>query len=204
MILTTWLALAAICVMGAISPGPSLALVMRNTVRGGRWHGVATGLGHGLGVGLYALIAAYGLALLLTTTPWLFQLVQYAGAGFLAWLGLRSLLTKPGSSAVTEHGSTETQSRQLGAVEGFAVAFLNPQLAIFFVALFSQFVHANTGWQEALLMMLTAGGIDASWYSLVAIALSHGPVLAWLRAQSLLIDRLSGLVLLGIAIKIVL
>lgn len=204
MILTTWLALAAICVMGAISPGPSLALVMRNTVRGGRWHGVATGLGHGLGVGLYALIAAYGLALLLTTTPWLFQLVQYAGAGFLAWLGLRSLLAKPGSSVVTEHGSTETQSRQLGAVEGFAVAFLNPQLAIFFVALFSQFVHANTGWQEALLMMLTAGGIDASWYSLVAIALSHGPVLAWLRAQSLLIDRLSGLVLLGIAIKIVL
>lgn len=55
--------------MGAISPGPSLALIMRNTVRGGRWHGMATGLGHGLGVGLYALIAAYGLALLLATTP---------------------------------------------------------------------------------------------------------------------------------------
>ena len=201
---TTWLALAAICIMGAISPGPSLALIMRNTVRGGRWHGMATGLGHGLGVGLYALIAAYGLALLLTTTPWLFQLVQYAGAAFLAWLGLRGLLTKPGAGPAPEQSASELRSRRLGALEGFAVAFLNPQLAIFFVALFSQFVHAHTDWPEALLIMLTAGGIDALWYSLVAVGLSHGPVLAWLRAQSLLIERLSALVLLGIAAKIVL
>ena len=204
MAFTTWLALAAICIMGAISPGPSLALIMRNTVRGGRWLGMATGLGHGLGVGLYALIAAYGLALLLTTTPWLFQLVQYAGAAFLAWLGLRGLLTKPGAGPAPEQSASELRSRRLGALEGFAVAFLNPQLAIFFVALFSQFVHAHTDWPEALLMMLTAGGIDALWYSLVAVGLSHGPVLAWLRAQSLLIERLSALVLLGIAAKIVL
>ena len=204
MAFTTWLALAAICIMGAISPGPSLALIMRNTVRGGRWHGMATGLGHGLGVGLYALIAAYGLALLLTTTPWLFQLVQYAGAAFLAWLGLRGLLAKPGVGPAPEQSASEIRSRRLGALEGFAVAFLNPQLAIFFVALFSQFVHAHTDWPEALLMMLTAGGIDALWYSLVAVGLSHGPVLAWLRAQSLLIERLSALVLLGIAAKIVL
>ncbi len=204
MAFTTWLALAAICIMGAISPGPSLALIMRNTVRGGRWHGMATGLGHGLGVGLYALIAAYGLALLLTTTPWLFQLVQYAGAAFLAWLGLRGLLTKPGAGPAPEQSASELRSRRLGALEGFAVAFLNPQLAIFFVALFSQFVHTDTDWPEALLMMLTAGGIDALWYSLVAVGLSHGPVLAWLRAQSLLIERLSALVLLGIAAKIVL
>ena len=200
---TTWLALAAICIMGAISPGPSLALIMRNTVRGGRWHGMATGLGHGLGVGLYALIAAYGLALLLTTTPWLFQLVQYAGAAFLAWLGVRGLLAKPGAGPAPEQAAEENRSRRLGALEGFAVAFLNPQLAIFFVALFSQFVHAHTDWPEALLMMLTAGGIDALWYVLVALVLSRGPVLAWLKAKSTVIDKVSGLVLLGLALKVV-
>ncbi|MGE6140726.1 LysE family translocator, partial [Aeromonas rivipollensis] len=47
--MTSWLALAAICVMGAISPGPSLALIIRNTVQGGQGHGVATALGHGMG-----------------------------------------------------------------------------------------------------------------------------------------------------------
>lgn len=84
------------------------------------------------------------------------------------------------------------------------VAFLNPQLAIFFVALFSQFVRADTGWQQGGIMMLTAGGIDALWYVLVALLLSRGPVLGWLREKSFIIDKLSGLVLLALAVKVVL
>ena len=198
---TTWLALAAICLMGAISPGPSLALIIRNTVQGGRLQGVATGLGHGFGVGIYALITALGLALLITRTPWLFQAIQYGGALFLAWLGLKALLAKASSQLEAE--TAHAPSGQRGALEGLAVSFLNPQLAIFFVALFSQFVHQDTGWREGILMMLTAGGIDALWYSLVALLLSHGPVLAQLKLRARLIDQLSGLILLGLAIKVV-
>lgn len=200
--LTSWLALAAICVMGAISPGPSLALIIRNTVQGGQGHGVATALGHGLGVGIYALITALGLSLLITQTPLLFDLIRYGGAAFLAWLGVKALLARPASG---ESGSEEgypPRGRQ-GAFEGFMVAFLNPQLAIFFIALFSQFVHADTGWREGGIMMLTAGGIDALWYVLVALVLSRGPVLAWLKAKSFVIDKVSGLVLLGLALKVV-
>jgi threonine/homoserine/homoserine lactone efflux protein len=199
--LTSWLALAAICVMGAISPGPSLAVVIRNTVRGGQGHGVATALGHGLGVGLYALITALGLALLITKTPLLFDLIRYGGAAFLAWLGLKALLARPGDEG-DRQGSHPVRGRR-GAFEGFMVAFLNPQLAIFFLALFSQFVRADTGWQQGGIMMLTAGGIDALWYVLVALALSRGPVLVWLQAKSRMIDKLSGLVLLGLALKVV-
>ena len=201
--MTSWLALAAICAMGAISPGPSLALIIRNTVQGGQGHGVATALGHGLGVGIYALITALGLSLLITQTPLLFDLIRYGGAAFLAWLGVKALLARPASGDAANETVHGARGRQ-GAFEGFMVAFLNPQLAIFFIALFSQFVHADTGWREGGIMMMTAGGIDALWYSLVAIGLSHGPVLAWLRAKSLLIERLSALVLLGIAAKIVL
>ncbi|MCS3454719.1 threonine/homoserine/homoserine lactone efflux protein [Aeromonas sp. BIGb0405] len=200
--LTSWLALAAICVMGAISPGPSLALIIRNTVQGGQRHGVATALGHGLGVGIYALITALGLAILITQTPLLFDLIRYGGAAFLAWLGIKALLAKPQATGV-EAGEHQSRGRQ-GAFEGFMVAFLNPQLAIFFLALFSQFVHADTGWREGSIMMLTAGGIDALWYVLVALLLSRGPVLAWLKAKSSVIDKLSGLVLLGLALKVVL
>lgn len=199
--LTSWLALAAICVMGAISPGPSLALIIRNTVQGGQGHGVATALGHGLGVGIYALITALGLAVLITQTPLLFDIIRYGGAAFLAWLGIKALLAKPAKGEACEEVH-QLRGRQ-GAFEGFMVAFLNPQLAIFFIALFSQFVHADTGWREGGIMMLTAGGIDALWYVLVALVLSRGPVLAWLKAKSFLIDKLSGLVLLGLALKVV-
>lgn len=199
--LTSWLALAAICVMGAISPGPSLALIIRNTVQGGQGHGVVTALGHGLGVGIYALITALGLSVLITQTPLLFDIIRYVGAAFLAWLGIKALLAKPAKGEVSEEVH-QLRGRQ-GAFEGFMVAFLNPQLAIFFIALFSQFVHADTGWREGGIMMLTAGGIDALWYVLVALVLSRGPVLAWLKAKSFLIDKLSGLVLLGLALKVV-
>ncbi|ENY73536.1 amino acid transporter LysE [Aeromonas diversa CDC 2478-85] len=196
---SSWFALAAICVMGAVSPGPSLALIIRNTVGGGRGNGVATALGHGLGVGLYALITAMGLALLITKTPLLFDGIRYGGAAFLAWLGVKALLAKGGPAAAAEHqGGTRR-----GALEGFMVAFLNPQLAIFFVALFSQFVHQETGWREGGIMMLTAGGIDALWYVLVALGLSHGPVLAWLHRKASMINKASGLVLLGLAVKVV-
>lgn len=200
--LTSWLALAAICVMGAISPGPSLALIIRNTVQGGQGHGVATALGHGLGVGIYALITALGLAILITQTPLLFDLIRYGGAAFLAWLGVKALLAKPAKGEASEEVH-QLRGRQ-GAFEGFMVAFLNPQLAVFFIALFSQFVHAHTGWREGGIMMLTAGGIDAVWYVLVALVLSRGPVLAWLKAKSFVIDKVSGLVLLGLALKVVL
>ncbi|AEY00001.1 amino acid transporter LysE [Oceanimonas sp. GK1] len=199
---SSWLALAAICIMGAVSPGPSLAVVIRNTVRGGQGHGVLTALGHGLGVGLYALITALGLALLITRNPLLFDIIRYGGAAFLAWLGIKALLARP-QPAAAEEGSHGVRGRQ-GAFEGFMVAFLNPQLAIFFVALFSQFVRADTGWQQGGIMMLTAGGIDALWYVLVALLLSRGPVLSWLREKSFVIDRLSGLVLLALALKVVL
>ncbi|MBW3811383.1 LysE family translocator [Aeromonas hydrophila] len=200
--LTSWLALAAICVMGAISPGPSLALIIRNTVQGGQGHGVATALGHGFGVGIYALITALGLAILITQTPLLFDVIRYGGAAFLAWLGVKALLAKPAKGEASQEVH-QLRGRQ-GAFEGFMVAFLNPQLAVFFIALFSQFVHADTGWREGGIMMLTAGGIDAVWYVLVALVLSRGPVLAWLKAKSFVIDKVSGLVLLGLALKVVL
>ncbi len=61
MTLTLWLSLATVCTLGAMSPGPSLALVIRNTVQGGMQRGVATAIGHGLGIALYALLVAMGL-----------------------------------------------------------------------------------------------------------------------------------------------
>ena len=199
MTLANWFPLALICLMGAMSPGPSLALILRNTLQGGRRQGMATALGHGTGVGLYALLTAMGLSLLLTRTPWLFELIRYAGALFLALLGLQALLPqKPKAEATSQHATR----RRRGALEGFAVAFLNPQLAIFFVALFSQFVQQQTSWAQGGLLLLTAGGIDALWYLLVAGIFSHGHLLPWLTRHQRQLQRLSGLLLLAIALRV--
>ena len=72
--------LSFVCAMGAISPGPSLAVVIRNTISGGRFQGIMTGIGHGIGIGIYAFMAVMGLSSLLLNNEELFMTFQIAGA----------------------------------------------------------------------------------------------------------------------------
>ena len=74
---TTLLGLSFVCAMGAMSPGPSLAVVLRNTISGGRRQGIMTGIGHGLGFGIYASIAVMGLSAILLANESLFSILQW-------------------------------------------------------------------------------------------------------------------------------
>ena len=89
-----WLSLVTICFLGAISPGPSLAVVMRNTLAGGRMNGFVTAMSHGLGIVLWALLTVTGIALLIISNPGLFNGIRLAGAVVLLFLGVRSLLAR--------------------------------------------------------------------------------------------------------------
>jgi len=187
-----WLTLAGICITGAMSPGPSLALVLARTVSGGRRDGALAALGHGIGVGIYAGLAVGGVAVVLTAAPVLFLGMQLAGAAFLAWMGLGLLRSKG--------GATQTSAGRGSAfVDGFALAFLNPKIAVFFLALFSQLADPDATTAEKVGMGLMAGMIDTGWYLLVALALGGPKLTAWLAARSTLLNRVMGTLLLGLA-----
>ena len=81
------LAAGVVFVLGATSPGPSLMVVLRNTMIGGRRQGVMCALGHGLGFGIYAGMAVFGLIVLLEEAPSVFTGLQLVGCGLLAWYG---------------------------------------------------------------------------------------------------------------------
>jgi threonine efflux protein len=200
MTLTAWIPLVTICILGAMSPGPSLAVVLKNTLAGGRSEGVKTALSHGFGVGLYAFATAAGLAGLFTGSPLLFKVIQWLGAIFLAYLGLKALF---GTTGLAEAARTETDSSYNGngLRSGFLIAFLNPKLALFFAALFSQFVSSKTQLPEKMIMALTAALVDAGWYLLVALVLSHSRVLGALRSKAGLLDKIFGLLLVLLAIR---
>jgi threonine/homoserine/homoserine lactone efflux protein len=195
--IAAWLQIAVVCVLGAMSPGPSLAVILRNTVAGGRLQGVMAGLGHGLGVGFYALAAVTGLAALLAADPALFRIANWAGAGFLVWIGLRLWQASFRSRDMAPEPAPARGAR--GFAEGFIIAFLNPKIAAFFLALFSQFVRVEAGWTEKAAMALTAGAIDTGWYVLVALILAGSGSVDWLRRHGALVDRAIGSVLLVIA-----
>lgn len=199
-----WLSLVAICIMGALSPGPSLALVVKNTMSGGASQGYATSISHGLGVALYAAITATGIGIVIVKSPFLFNVIQYAGAAFLLYLGLKALMSKKQKSALeTNTEEEQTKPNINGWRDGFLIAFLNPKLAIFFLALFSQFVDADATWVKKATMVATVGIIDALWYVLVTYGLSRGPVLSKLKDNSHIIDRVTGTFLILLAARIV-
>ena len=203
MTLTAWFSLATICILGAMSPGPSLAVVLKNTLSGGRAEGVKTALAHGFGVGLYALATVAGLAVLIVGSPMAFGVIQWLGALFLAYLGLKALR---GSAGLSDAAQTDADSSYTGngIRSGFLTAFLNPKLAIFFAALFSQFVSSEAQMTEKMIMASTAGFIDAGWYLIVVLVLSHSRVLDVLRSRAVLLDRVFGVLLVLLAVRIVL
>lgn len=194
-----WLSLAAICTVGAMSPGPSLALVLRHTLGGGRLPGVTAGLFHALGVGFYALLTVLGLGALMARLPLLFEVVTIGGAMYLAWLGVKAL--RAGRAAALAPEAAMTTRRQ-AAREGVLVALANPKLILFFVALLSQFVNPEMSVAARAIIVVTAMVIDASWYVLVAVALSQSRVLEWLRVRSQWINRITGVMLIGLALRV--
>ena len=132
--LTAWMSLALICMMGAMTPGPSLAVVLKHTISGGRVNGVAASIAHGVGVGVYATLTVVGLAIVIQQTPWLFNVIKYAGVAMLLRLAYKALTSKPAVDNVDQQQQVVTFKDSI--VEGFMIAFLNPKLAIFFLAVF--------------------------------------------------------------------
>ena len=198
--LSLWLSLLSICLLGAMSPGPSLAVVMNNTLSGGHAAGYVSALAHGLGVALYGLLTVAGLAVLIARSPTLFIVLQVAGAGYLIYLGIKSLR----SSGSDLNATLNSGNAEGAALSGFLVAFLNPKLAIFMLALFSQFLNPDAPASEKAIMVATVGVTDASWYALIVALISRKRFLQKLQRSAAIIDRVFGIILILLAASVLL
>ncbi len=201
MCISDWLTIASVCLLGAASPGPSLIIVLRNTQVESRAQGYLCAASHGFAVLLYALAAVFGLSLLLTQAD-LYKLLTWASCFFLGWVGMQLVINKPNKLPILGESGRE-QSLLDASIQGFAVAFLNPKLAVFFFAIFIQFLHPALETTHKLLLAATAGLVDFSWYCLV-VFLATGP-LAIKTTKNIgpIIDRTLGLVLIVLAISII-
>ncbi|MDF2155346.1 LysE family translocator [Vibrio sp. CAU 1672] len=202
MTLTVWLSLFTVCLLGAMSPGPSLAMVAKHSLAGGRVNGLATAWAHALGIGIYAFITLIGLAVVLQQSPVLFKTISLAGAAYLAYLGFNALRSKGGVAAKLESGQ-QTKVLQ-SAREGFLISILSPKIALFFIALFSQFVALGNGLSNQMIIVATPFVVDGLWYTFITLVLSSSRLVERIRSKAVLIDRLSGVVLILLALRVVL
>ena len=203
----SWLLLGLTLIAGAVSPGPSLALVVRSALTGGRLAGLLVALAHSIGVWLYALAVVFGVAAVLLHLPSFMLVVQLIGVLFLMYLGgrmIRGGLTADEDN--TEALSARTAARSHGryVIDGFLIVFLNPKIMVFFLAVFSQFLTSEQSLQTQVAAATLAGIIDGLWYGLVAMLVNLGPLGALLHRYSGKIDLLFGATLWVISLWILL
>ena len=189
--------LAFVCAMGAISPGPSLAVVIRNTISGGRFQGLMTGVGHGIGIGIYAFMAVMGLSSLLLNNEKLFMIFQIAGGIVLLWIAFKMILSKPLDVI------DQKQFSKKGFIQGFMIAFLNPKILVFLVAVFSQFISSNINILDRFIIATIASFIDMAWYVLVSLLLASTSLINSFRSNAVLIDKSIGAILVIMSILLI-
>ena len=199
MTLIFWLQFAAVCVAGAMSPGPSLALVIRNSTKFSRIAGLMTAIGHGLGMGIYAVFAVTGLVIVITTNVYLFQLIQILGICFLLYFGIQFIIQKSNEIIIDDN-----QKNINSFIQGFSISILNPKILIWFAAIFSQFVSVNGTFTSNSILVLTASIIDCIWYVIVALVVTSYGLNNFFQKRIDIIQKVSGftLVLIGIILII--
>jgi threonine/homoserine/homoserine lactone efflux protein len=195
--LIEWFAIAGVCFAGAATPGASLVVVVRNTSIGGRAEGIKTAIGHGVGVGLYALFAVAGFSALVETMPTVVSSIETVGALFLLWMGAATLW-----SANNERAKEVERSAGRGAVEGFLFAFMNPKIILFFLAILSTMLPPEATGLERVGVATVAMLIDAGWYTFAVLMLSREGPAMWLELNRTPVDRLLGLILIAAGVAL--
>jgi threonine/homoserine/homoserine lactone efflux protein len=208
-----WLSMTLACLLGAMSPGPSLAVIGSVTVNQGRLAGIISALAHGLAIGAFALLTALGLVVVLSRYAGAFNLVQLGGCVYLICMALKLIFAAtpkqplnqdPNKGSSNSSGRAQvTKSKWAAARDGFLIALINPKILLFFSALFSQFVSLDGELWVKLLMAAIAGTVDALWYMLVAVVISQPAALARYQKSGPWLNKVFGILLLLIVAGIV-
>lgn len=196
-----WLSVTLACLLGAMSPGPSLAVIGSVTLNQGRLAGMVSALAHGLAIAGFALLTALGLVLVMGGYALAFNVLQAAGCVYLLWMALKLLFAAPSPSS--EILVLAVDSNWAAARDGFLVALVNPKIIIFFSALFSQFITVDTQLWAKLVMAAIAGTVDTLWYMLVAVVISRPGMLIRYQSSSSWLNKVFAVVLLAIVAGIV-
>jgi RhtB (resistance to homoserine/threonine) family protein len=199
---TQAMAFAAAIGLGAMSPGPDFAVVVRHAVTSGRRAGLATAAGVAAGILVWVFAATTGVAALLAASATAFTVVKVIGAGYLLFLGVRALRSAarhPGTAPDPTAGRPATTA-VAAFRSGLLCNVLNPKAAVFFVALMPQFLPHHPAVSDVLLLSMTAFVITLLWFGTVAAVVSGLRRLLARPAIRRTIDGLTGnaLVLLGV------
>ena len=188
-----------VCLLGAMSPGPSMVVVINNAIYKNRINGILTAIGHGFGIGIYAFFAVLGIGLIIKTNLFLFNTIKILSIFFLFYLGFQAIFSNPKMNF-------EKNAIKFGVksfLEGFAISILNPKILIWFLAIYSQFMSASNDYILNISLILIASSVDALWYIILVKLVTVKGVLEKLKSKLQLIQKLIGYLFITISIFLI-
>jgi len=197
--------LMAIFFFAIVSPGADLAMVMRQAMVHGRKQAIITSFGVGTSLMFHVTYTLLGLALIISQSIYLFNIVKWLGVAYLIYIGIKALRAGKTELPSAAEGEVRAKSGQTGLKAftlGFAANALNPKPVFFFLSIFSTVVHAHTPVAIKFGYGLVMASCLILWFVGVSLFMTTPRMRAAFQRASQWIDRTSGVVFIALGIKL--
>lgn len=200
-----FLTIASVHLLAVASPGPDFAVVLKHSISYGRRAAIVTSIGVGVGILIHVAYSLLGIGILIKTTPVLFQIFSYVAGAYLLYLGwgaLRSPVPKSIGNVEVEN-AYQLISDNKAFMVGFLTNGLNPKATLFFLSVFAVVVAPDTPNVIKLAYGLYLAVATGIWFCVLSLFLSSKRVTQFIGKKGYWFDRVMGIVLIFLAIKLV-
>lgn len=202
--MSAFLTIIIVHFLGVSSPGPDFAIITRNSLCYSRKTGIITAAGIACGLMIHCLYSVAGIGLIISKSILLFNLVKYAGAAYLIYLGWKALRSKPPQKKDETLNKKKDLKPKEAFKNGFLCNVLNPKATLFIFAVFTQVIDPAT---SALTQLFYGSYMSIAtfvWFSFVASVFSWSVISNLFRKTQTIAERLMGIVLIGLGLKVAL
>ena len=203
-----FLTIALFHLLALASPGPDLAVVLRQSITRGLKSGLITSIGVGLGIMVHVNYCLVGLAMIISQSIVVFSILKFIGAGYLIFIGLKAVKVRPAANTNPDqliHPSNlanKPQSYMSDLRLGFFTNALNPKATLFFLALFTVVISPATTTLVKSFYGIWMMVITTIWFSMLSYFFSARAFRTWYQSVGHWFDRITGAALIALGVKI--
>lgn len=205
-ILTIILMVAGVHMLGLMSPGPDFIMAVRNSLTYSRRAGIFTAIGFSMGITVHVTYCLAGIGFIISQSIVLFSIFKYAGAAYLIYIGVKSLLSKKAVidiQAASDDALTKKDLTPAQAIKsGFLTNVLNPKATLFILSLFTVVMPANAPTVALAVSAVIVVVSTILWFSLVAVFFTQKHIQKIFERFQGVFNKTFGALLIALGIKV--
>ncbi len=196
------LVILGITLLVMISPGPDMVIVMRNTIVGGRAGGLQSSLGVLAGNMVHITYCAIGIGWLISESILAFNILKYAGAAYLIYIGVMSFRAKEMALSAETKAELQKNTGKSWFLQGFLNNILNPKGTLFYLGVFTMVITPETSTATTLLLVLIMMSVSALFWLFFVFTLDSTIVRNVLERGQKIVNRVFGGLLIFLGIRV--